>query len=400
MRQPQALPSKINLPVSQWAGALREAALTEPPAHDTNAVLAAFSRHSDFYRRRLQAVKDWAAVAPLEKNQLRDVPVSDDGTLKEVRTSGTTGQQVSIWNTSREREFRRALLYRPQLFYPLPAQVRQLVFVDGDWCMQAADWPKQFSYGGVEYQTWFAGAAGDIDAIRELLESVRPQLIRGITSALVRLLMESGQGYRKLGVSIVAPGGEFLLPEWRALIEDGFNAPLLDRYGSQETGAIAWQCPYCNLYHANADEILLEPEPDGLIATPLFISSQPLLRYRLGDQVQIDASAGDCQVRLPILKIAAARRDDWLTDGEGRRVSPLGFQFEQIDGLQAWRVYQSEDGSLTLYFDAQQPEVVRPALAAALCRLVPGRPLQTVEGVWQLKRGGKFKRIVSDCRQD
>ena len=51
---------------------------------------------------------------------------------------------------------------------------------------------------------------------------------------------------------------------------EAFRARVLDRYGSQETGAIAWQCPHCEDYHANTDEILLEADGAGLIATPLF----------------------------------------------------------------------------------------------------------------------------------
>ena len=396
----QASQSIIQSPRESWASRLHAAAEKGALPIDRQALLDQFRAHSSFYRERLAGVTDWAGVPALERDQVGRVPVLDDGTLKEARTSGTTGEQVAIWNTSREREFRRALLYRPQLFYGLPARVRQVIFVDGDWCMTADDWPKRYSYGGVDYQSWFAGAAADVESIRRLLLAVRPQLVRGISSALVRFLVEAGQGFQDLGVAIVGPSCEFLLPEWRSLIAEGFNARVLDRYGSQETGAIAWQCPHCDAYHANADEILLESGPDGLLATPLFITSQPFLRYRLNDQVRIDAGSGDCPVRLPTLTIQAARRDDWVVDGAGRRISPLGFQFERLEGLQAWRLHQSADGGLCLYFDAQPGAAAEPALGqallAALSRQVPGRPIELVEGVWRLKRAGKFKRIVSD----
>jgi phenylacetate-coenzyme A ligase PaaK-like adenylate-forming protein len=393
------LPSRIRLPEARWAEALRDSALVAPEPIDRNQLLAAFRQHSAYYRDRLDGLTRWEDIPLLEKPDVADVPVNDDGTLKEARTSGTTGRQVSIWNTSREREFRRALLYRPQLFYPLPAQVRQLVFVDGDWCMAVDDAPKYFNYGGIEYRTWFAGAAAPIEQVHALLEALRPELIRGISSALVRLLVASGRNYRKLGVLVVAPGGEYLLPEWRKLIEEGFGAPLYDRYGSQETGAIAWQCPDCGDYHANVDEILLEPGPAGLVATPLFVSSQPLLRYHLGDQVQMGVVAGNCRVQLPRLEIAAARRDDWLVDGHGRLVSPLSFQFERLDGLTAWRLHQAGDGRLTVYFDSARPAETGPALVQALQRLVPAREVSLAEGVWRLKRGGKFKRIISDFQR-
>ena len=152
--------------------------------------------------------------------------------------------------------------------------------------------------------------------------------------------------------------------------------------------------PSCEAYHANADEILLEPEAEGLLATPLFIRSQPLLRYRLGDEIEI-RPPGDCRIRLPVVKIQQARRDDWLIDGAGQRVSPLVFQLEQIPGLKAWRLHQAADGSLRLFYEGQS-SLSTDALGQAVSAQVPGRPLELVPGVWRESRTGKFKRVSSD----
>ncbi len=388
--------SAIHAPSAQWAGVLRRRALRPVPPVDLQSLLTAFREQSDFYRQRLAVAGSWSAVPPLEKSDVSKVPVANDFRVKEARTSGTTGMQLSIWNTSPEREFRRALLYRPQLFYDLPETVTQLVFVDGDACARPEDRPKRFYYGGRHYATWFAGAAGNVDAIRHLLLTLRPKLIRGISSGIVRFLMEAGESFRNLGVSIVGPGGEYLQPEWRQMMADAFAARVLDRYGSTETGAIAWQCPYCDDYHANVDEIHLETSPEGLLATPLFVNSQPLLRYRLGDSIGFEVSGQVCQVRLPTVRILEARRDDWIIGRDGQRVSPLSFQFEKLPGLQYWRLHQLGTGDLRLYFDASTPETTGPELASALATVVPGRKIDLVQGVWKLKRGGKFKRVVSD----
>jgi phenylacetate-coenzyme A ligase PaaK-like adenylate-forming protein len=179
-------------------------------------------------------------------------------------------------------------------------------------------------------------------------------------------------------------------------MENAFGATVLDRYGSTETGAIAWQCPHCHRYHANVDEIVLEADPGGLIATPLFISSQPLLRYRLGDGITFDTDRPDCPVQLPTITIQAARRDDWVIDGAGRRISPLSFQFEQVPHLTAWRLHQLVDGSLHLYFDSERPEIAGQILVRHLAEAVPDRPCRITEGVRKLDRPGKFKRVSSD----
>lgn len=388
--------SAIHAPQSEWANLLRQRALDTQISHALTKLLDRYRRHSDFYRDRIATADSWVQVPPLEKNQLHAIPVDATTPTKEARTSGTSGFQVTIHNNRREREFRRALLYRPQLFYDLPQSVTQVVFVDGRWCADAQTKPKEFTYAGRHYRTWFVGASAEPAAVLNLLVTLRPQLIRGIASGIVRFIDESSGSLQHIGARIIGPGGEFLTNEWRTLMQDAFGAQVLDRYGSTETGAIAWQCPHCHRYHANSDEIVLEADSGGLIATPLFISSQPLLRYRLGDMITFDNDSPDCPVQLPTITIDAARRDDWVIDGAGRRISPLSFQFEQVPHLTAWRLHQLSDGSLHLYFDAEKPEITAGLLDQHLAAAVPGRPRRITTGIWKLERPGKFKRISSD----
>jgi len=126
------------------------------------------------------------------------------------------------------------------------------------------------------------------------------------------------------------------------------------------------------------------------------VASQPLLRYRLGDQIRFDEPAGDCEVRLPTITIEAARRDDWIIDGAGRKVSPLSFRFERIPHLDAWRLHQQVDGSLQLFYESMRPAEVEPQLARELKSAIPGRPFALDAGVWKLRRPGKFKRVSSE----
>jgi phenylacetate-coenzyme A ligase PaaK-like adenylate-forming protein len=391
--------SVIHAVESNWANLLRQRALDVPNSHDLDGLLDRYRRHSQFYRDRIGTADSWTQVSPLEKQELHNVPMDAATPTRETRTSGTSGFQVTIHNSRREREFRRALLYRPQLFYDLPKSVTQVVFVDGRWCADPRMNPKEFTYGGRHYRTWFAGASADPAAIVALLTALRPHLIRGISSGIVRFIEESDVSLEQIGVRIIGPGGEYLTDEWRILMQESFGAQVLDRYGSTETGAIAWQCPHCHRYHTNSDEIILEADPGGLIATPLFVSSQPLLRYRLGDMIAFDSEKSDCPVQLPTITINAARRDDWVIDGAGRRISPLSFQFEQAPHLTAWRLHQLNDGSLHLYFDSERPEATGQFLTRYLAETVPDQPCRITEGIWKLDRPGKFKRVSSDHPQ-
>jgi phenylacetate-coenzyme A ligase PaaK-like adenylate-forming protein len=385
----------------EWADALHSRALADRIEPDLTQCLEAFRRRNDFYADRLAGISDWFGIPPLEKAELARVSVDTSEIVYETRSSGTTGAQAVVRNTVSERRFRQALAYRPFLFYPMaPAPdniIRQLIFVDGTG-IESADkeqWP--FEFGGRTYLTWRAGTAAAPDQIHALLQSIRPQVLRGLTSGIVRFVEELYRPLDGLGVEVVSPSGEMLSDAWRALLSDAFAAPVLDRYGATETGSMAWQCPYCDGYHVNSDEIIIEDSAAGVLATPRFIESQPLLRYQLDDRVRFQKDQQSCRINLPTIALLEARRDDWIIDGAGLKVSPLSFQFERVAGLKAWQLHQLNSGELRLYFDGETAAGdIQPQLANHLQQIVTGRSFALIEGVWKRERGGKFKRVTSD----
>ena len=157
---------------TEWANLLRQRAIDAPVSHDLSNLLERYRRHGDFYRDRIAAADSWKQVPPLEKHELHNIPLDSATPTKEARTSGTSGFQVTIQNNRREREFRRALLYRPQLFYDLPQSVTQVVFVDGHWCADPQMNPKEFTYAGRHYRTWFAGASGEPSAASTVISAI------------------------------------------------------------------------------------------------------------------------------------------------------------------------------------------------------------------------------------
>jgi len=390
------------LPSTEWAEALRSSALSGLIEPKLSACLEAYRHHSNFYAARLRGIESWHDIPPLEKTELINVPATTDEPMHETRSSGTTGTQAVIHNSAGERGFRQALAYRPFLFYPMVAEadneIRQVIFVDGKG-IDSADkqqWP--FTFGGQTYLTWRVGIAAAPEQIYGLLKLIRPHVLRGLTSGIVRFAEALQRPLEALGVQVVSPSGEQLTTAWRNTLKDAFAAPVLDRYGATETGSMAWQCPYCDNYHVNSDEIVVEASDKGVLATPLFIDSQPLLRYRLDDRIELFGAAEGCRVNLPTLLILDARRDDWIIAGNGTKVAPLSFQFERIAGLKAWRLHQLETRELRLYFDDDKHNPnIEQQLAMHLQHIIPGCDYQLVDGTQACQQRGKFKRVMSDC---
>jgi hypothetical protein len=382
-----------------WHAEFRARALVRTPDRDLTPLLDWLRSRDAFYGRRLAGVRRWADSPVLEKEDIARVPVAADaGPLYELRTSGTSGHQVVVFNDETESSFRKALVYRSFEFCDLPRVVRQVVFADIDGDREV---PRDncLDTGRRRYWQWVLSASASPESQLEALRRVRPHLITSFPSALVRLaLAVSSIGLADL--RLVSPCGEFLDREWRAILEQGYGVPVLDRYGATESGAIAWECPFCRAYHANADEMYIEPGPGGVVLTPFFLRAQPLLRYRLADRISWAPDSPDCPIRLPNIRIREGRRDDWLYDGRGRKVSPLAFQFEHFRDLITWKVHQSENGTVILFVTwrgALSPGS-RRELEREVVKVVRRRRVEVQPSMRNCPATGKFKRV--SCSYD
>ncbi|MGH3674046.1 MAG: phenylacetate--CoA ligase family protein [Pseudonocardiaceae bacterium] len=91
------------------------------------------------------------------------------------------------------------------------------------------------------------------------------------------------------------------------------GVPVINDYGSTETGGLAGQC-VAGRMHLWADRLLFEvhdPQTgqltkDGsgqLVATTLYREAMPLIRYNLEDNVEVDYSDCDCGWALPTVRV-------------------------------------------------------------------------------------------------
>jgi phenylacetate-CoA ligase len=108
-------------------------------------------------------------------------------------------------------------------------------------------------------------------------------------------------------------GGEPLTAARRARISRLWGVPVIEEYGSTETGSLAGECPEGRM-HLWADRALFEvydpdtgrvsAEGDGqLVVTPLYREAMPLLRYNLEDNVSVSYADCACGWHLPTVQV-------------------------------------------------------------------------------------------------
>lgn len=263
-------------------------------------------------------------------------------------TSGSTGIPVTRAFTLDEIALRGALSRRIFLIYGLYPNLRNLVVGD------PREWNPPWYQRSAVYRERHISAFAKQDEQSDIYRSYRPDILSGYPSSL-RLL---GETLRRHDIPFSRPRiiltvGELLLPATRSFLEEMFSAPVRDRYGIEEMGYIAWECPVGGGYHVAADcgifEVLDENDrpvalgnEGDLILTSLYSRAMPLIRYRLGDRVSIEPDPCPCGCSFPRIRRITGRADDLLRLPSGEWVHPVIAAWGVVDipGIELFRIIQ------------------------------------------------------------
>lgn len=169
----------------------------------------------------------------------------------------------------------------------------------------------------------------DYDYCIHQIEEFKPQVIWGYPSALAGLadyLYQTGTSLNhqlKLAITWAGP----LYEHEEKSINNNFNCFITNVYGAREVGHIAARCPDGSL-HVNQENILLESdgqvknEPGELLATTLWESPMPFIRYRMGDIGVISERKCSCGRSLHMIDDFIGRTGEIYHTSEGRMISP------------------------------------------------------------------------------
>jgi phenylacetate-CoA ligase len=186
-------------------------------------------------------------------------------------------------------------------------------------------------------------------------------------------------------------GGEPVSRARRQRISDIWGVPVVEEYGSTETGSLAGECRYGRL-HLWSDRALFEVyDPENgrigregsgqLVVTPLFREAMPLVRYNLEDDVEVSYDDCACEWALPTARVfgrAAFGHPVGDAKVTQSRLEELVFQLPRAYEVMFWRAKAERT---RLYIEIEVAEAHRDKACAALTRSVRdvlGVPCETV----------------------
>jgi phenylacetate-CoA ligase len=252
-----------------------------------------------------------------------------------VKTGGTTGEPTSVVHDARARDSGRAtrLYAARQCGFPLGTPYFRL------WGSEAELFQQQRSFP----QRVLSGLLGEIPL--NAFRAKEPELRRHLATMLANSQVQHLMTYVDAGVSlalfiqdqklprpmlktIMACAGT-VLPEYRRLLEEIFQARVFDKYGSRECSDMACECAYHTGLHVFSPHLYLEiVDEDGhaclpgqvgrLQVTLLNNLGFPMIRYDVGD-LAAWAEPGPCPCGSPFPRIQSlqGREDDMLLTEDG-----------------------------------------------------------------------------------
>jgi len=173
------------------------------------------------------------------------------------------------------------------------------------------------------------GLSGTDEFILWLLSEMQCNIVYTTPSKaihLAELSKEKGM-ISKINIEEVLCAGEPILPIHREKLKDLWNAEIFGIYGSEETDGIGAECKLHDGYHIFDDYLILEilnpktlkpaESNKGVLAvTKLEYTGTILIRYLLGDVVEIITEKCSCGISSPKIKIYGRIKETlWLYDG-------------------------------------------------------------------------------------
>jgi phenylacetate-coenzyme A ligase PaaK-like adenylate-forming protein len=246
------------------------------------------------------------------------------------------------------------------------------------------------------------------------LNAFRPTLLGGYGGFLLRLAREQEAGRLRIRPRAVVVGGDVLTADRRGSLELAFGVPVIDVYACGDLLHVGLDRPAHGGMHLMEDELIVELRQDHYLATSLFQYTQPLIRYRMEDALEVADPLPDGlpfrRVRRILGRMNAPPR---FTNEDGDEAEfPVAnveelhlpyvarFQLRQTE-IDAFAFRVCLDGALTPEQSDRALARVRDKLSRDLSAHRMRNVRFQVEAVKEIPpdpRTGKFPQVVKDFR--
>ncbi len=363
------------------------------------ALISHACTHTPFYRNRINdagvdlesdnLLTQLHKLPLLDKSQIRQhkndmVWHAAPGGLQEYNTGGSGGEPLIFWIDRRRQAYDQAARIRAHNWFGVRFGEPETYLWGSPIEWQRSDTIKRVRdrLFNQRLLNAFDMTSQSMNVYLDEINRVDPISLYGYPSSLA-LLAEHGRSQRRTlklkRLRAVFVTGEVCYDHHRQVIEDFFNAPAIDNYGSRDGGFIAHQCPKLGM-HITAENIIVEIVRDGLVVpegesgeiiiTHLDAYAMPMIRYRSGDIGRLRHGRCECGRGLPMLDVVEGRSTDLLRlpDGTVKHALAVIYPLRSTLGVEQFQVRQHADHSVTIdvVCDNKIARVTRESVASSV----------------------------------
>jgi len=269
------------------------------------------------------------------------------------------------------------------------------------------------------------------DELIAQLNQLQPHIVIGPPSLLVRLAQARQQGLLRIAPNRLIAVAETLEPQDERLLHNTFGLPIHQIYQCTE-GLLAVSCSHGSL-HIQEDLVALQLEPILApitatahgptveptrytpIITDLWRTTQPIIRYRLGDLLQVSDRACPCGSAFRVITAIEGRVADiphfTATGNPAIRIPIFPTRLRQIildssPAISDYQLVQTQDDQLQLYITIEPSASFAAVAQRVEAKLTAGiiahgcqRPtLAITQGILAQPPTVKRRRVQRACR--
>ena len=316
----------------------------------------------------IQTVADLQKLPILSKNDIREGIRSRrllDGSaklknLERNNSSGSTGEPLQFFLDWRASSIRKATAIRCWEW---------MDFQLGDKILRISQIPRKGlikKLQDLSSRTVYVMAnrlnEDEFKHIVKILNATRPRILRCYPEPLYLMAKYiEHSNVRVHQVAAINTTGSTLLPEYRELIEKTFRCRIYDSF-SCEGGAVAFECPESNTYHASDEYAVTEvvdsqgnPSKMGrLVTTDLWNYATPFIRYDTQDVVELSDQKCSCGRELLHIKRIYGRSSDILVTPGGQYLTVNNFTglFQNLPSVDQFQILQKSPDEITVLIKA------------------------------------------------
>ena len=365
--------------------------------------------HSVFYKKHfeqngfvpetMQSVEDLYVLPPISKDDLRSHrdEITTQYSFKKLtlaETSGTSGQPLSFFRNEEWDSHNRAAMFRGYAWYGVRPWDRNGYFwgynIDKSqrWKTQLLD----------SLQNRFRLFDYDEAHVRQFVEQLKgATFLSGYSSMIyeVAKIINELHISNDFDLKMVKGTSEKIYPSYQEEVRKAFGQKMISEYGSCESGLIAYECPESGHMHINMENVVVEDVGGEIVVTNLLSRSFPIIRYRLGDSIQLAPKGFRCPCgrEHPVLLDVMGRVGKKII-GKSKTYPSLTFYYVFKNLMLTrqislnYQAVQERPGHIVLKIEQNHPELL-PCLEAELKRYFVddlafdirwGEPLHTMNG--------------------